>query len=143
MAKNYYAILGISPTATAEDIREAYRKRAKELHPDHYGENSNPFLEVQEAYNILSNPGYRRKYDSSRQKSRFYDIPSNTSEIETLRPGKSQAEPLRDEGKPTNLGAIYPESSFRTVRPLGIRDVYVTVLFRISGIGRIEDLRHN
>jgi hypothetical protein len=33
--KNYYAIGGVLPTATAEDIRGAYRRRAKELHPDH------------------------------------------------------------------------------------------------------------
>lgn len=117
MAKNYYTILGILPTATAEDIREAYRKRAKELHPDHYGENSNPFLEMQEAYNTLSHPGHRRHYDRSLQKSRFYEATFDPAEIETLRPGGSRVEPLRGQGKPANLGEIYPESSFRTVHP--------------------------
>jgi molecular chaperone DnaJ len=117
MAKNYYTILGVLPTATSEDIRGAYRRRAKELHPDHYGENSNPFLEVQEAYGVLSDPSHRRSYDRSLQKPRDYAGPSNPSEIETLRPGRSRVEPLRGTGEPVNLGEIYPQGSFQTVRP--------------------------
>jgi hypothetical protein len=50
MAKNYHAILGVSPTATFEEIRSAYRQRAKHYHPDYFGKNSAPFLGVQEAW---------------------------------------------------------------------------------------------
>jgi DnaJ-class molecular chaperone len=117
VAKNYYTILGILPTATAEDIREAYSKRAKELHPDHYGENSSPFLEVQEAYNTLGNPDHRRNYDRRLHKSQLHATSLNPAQIETLRPGRSSVEPLRGQGTPVNLGEIYPESSFRTARP--------------------------
>ena len=117
MAKNYYTILGVLPTATAEDIRGAYRKRAKELHPDHYGDNSSPFLEVQEAYNVLSNPRYRRNYDRSLKKSPLYTTSSNPSGIETLRPRSSRVESLRGTGETVNFGEIYPKSSFQTVRP--------------------------
>jgi|GEM_PF-218738 len=117
MAKNYYAILGVLPDATPEDIRGAYRRRAKELHPDHYGENSHPFLEVQEAYDVLSDPLHRRSYDHSRQKSRIRADSINSSEIEPLRPGSHRAEPLRGTGQPANLEQIYPQHSFQTVRP--------------------------
>ena len=92
MAKNYYAILGVLPNATPEDIRDAYLRRAKELHPDHYGENSRPFLEMQEAYNVLSDPGHRSSYDRSLKKTRLYSNPQNPSEIETLRPGRHRAD---------------------------------------------------
>jgi DnaJ-class molecular chaperone len=36
MAKSYFAILGISQNATVDEIRSAYRRLAKEFHPDHY-----------------------------------------------------------------------------------------------------------
>ena len=117
MAKNYYAILGILPNATSEDIRGAYRRRAKELHPDHYGKNSSPFLEVQEAYGVLSDPGHRRNYDRSLQKTRVHADSQNFLEVETLRPSRSRVETLRSTGEPANLGEIYPRSSFQTVRP--------------------------
>lgn len=116
MAKNYYAILGVLPTATPEDIRGAYRRRAKQLHPDHYGENSSPFLEVQEAYGVLSDPAHRRDYDRSLRRPGFYAHPSHPSEIETLRVGGSHVEPLRGTGEPINLGEI-PLHGFQTVRP--------------------------
>jgi molecular chaperone DnaJ len=116
MAKNYYTILGVLPTATPEDIRGAYRRRAKQLHPDHYGENSSPFLEVQEAYGVLSDPAHRRDYDRSLRRPRFYTRPSHPSEIETLRPGGSRVEPLRGTGEPVNLGEISLHG-FQTVRP--------------------------
>jgi len=117
MAKNYYAILGVLPDATPEDIRGAFKKRAKELHPDHYGENSSPFLEVQEAYGVLSDPGHRRDYDRSQRKHRSYAEARNPSEIEILRSSRARTEPLKGSGEPTDLGEIYLQSSFRTSRP--------------------------
>ena len=117
MAKNYYAILGVLPTATSEDIRGAYRRRAKELHPDHFGENSSPFLEVQEAYGVLSDPGHRRNYDRSLRKPKFYSDSSNPSEIEILRPGRNRAEPLKSGSEPINLGKISLHGSFQSSRP--------------------------
>jgi len=117
MAKDYYAILGVLPTATTEDVRRAYRRRAKELHPDHYGENSRPFLEVQEAYGVLGDPSHRRTYDRSLQKPGFYASISDSPVIETLQPGGSRAEPLRGTGKPVDLGQISPQVSFQTIRP--------------------------
>lgn len=63
MPKDYYLILGITSDATLDDIKEAYRRLAKEFHPDHYGENLSPFLAIQEAYSVLSDPIKRQTHD--------------------------------------------------------------------------------
>ncbi len=65
MAINYYVVLGISSDSTQNEIRAAYRKLAKEFHPDHFGKKSSPFLTIQEAYSVLSDAEKRKKYDTS------------------------------------------------------------------------------
>ena len=117
MAKNYYKILGILPTATTRDVRDAYRRRAKELHPDHYGENSNPFLEVQEAYGILGDPDHRRRYDRSIQASRIHPAAEKFSDVEPLRPNRPEVEPLRAREGPFAYETIDLRDSFRSHRP--------------------------
>jgi hypothetical protein len=65
-SKRYYEILGVSPQASASDIKMAYRKKAQELHPDK-NPNKNTtrdFQLLQEAYNILKNPSSRARYDA-------------------------------------------------------------------------------
>jgi hypothetical protein len=63
MQKNYYVVLGIAPGASPEEIKAAFRRRVRELHPDVSGLNSGPFIEVQEAYAVLSDPERRQRYD--------------------------------------------------------------------------------
>ena len=67
MMKDYYIILGLPAGATPDDIKIAYRRRALELHPDTSGAESEPFLTLQEAYSVLSDPDRRREYDRQRQ----------------------------------------------------------------------------
>ena len=69
MARNYYLILGIGTDASPENIKAAFRQRALELHPDKSGMNSSPFIEAQEAYATLSDPGRRRAYDRQLRQS--------------------------------------------------------------------------
>jgi molecular chaperone DnaJ len=64
LAKDYYAILGLGCDATPEEIKAAYRRKAHELHPDHGGTDCRPFLDIQEAYDALSDPARRRAYDN-------------------------------------------------------------------------------
>lgn len=65
MGKSYYDVLGLSRTATPTDIKKAYRKRAKLLHPDvnPRADAATKFLKVTEAYEILSDPDKRTFYD--------------------------------------------------------------------------------
>jgi DnaJ-class molecular chaperone len=63
MARNYYVVLGVSSDATQDEIRSAYRRQAKKYHPDCSGEDSEPFLDIGEAYDVLGDPARRRAYD--------------------------------------------------------------------------------
>jgi molecular chaperone DnaJ len=60
--KDYYQILGISRSASQEDIKKAYRKLAHKYHPDKGGDEKK-FKEINEAYQILSNKEKRDQYD--------------------------------------------------------------------------------
>jgi curved DNA-binding protein CbpA len=61
--KDLYVILQVARTAIPEEIHGAYRRRALELHPDRSGASSEPFLELQRAYSVLSDPAQRAAYD--------------------------------------------------------------------------------
>jgi molecular chaperone DnaJ len=62
---DYYEVLGVSRDASAEDIKRAYRKLARQLHPDVNpgAEAEERFKEVGRAYDVLSNPEKRQQYD--------------------------------------------------------------------------------
>ena len=64
--QDYYEILGVARTATPEEIRSAFRKKAREYHPDVAKDKvkgAEKFKEVNEAYEVLSDPAKRAKYD--------------------------------------------------------------------------------
>ena len=63
LSKDYYKILEVEKDASAEDIKKAFRKLAHEHHPDKGGDEDK-FKELNEAYEVLSDPDKRRDYDS-------------------------------------------------------------------------------
>lgn len=63
MSKDYYHILGISKGASADDVKKAFRELAHKHHPDKAGGNAEKFKEINEAYQVLSNPQKRAQYD--------------------------------------------------------------------------------
>jgi molecular chaperone DnaJ len=68
--KDYYAVLGVPSTATAKDITKAYRKLARELHPDKNPNNAaaeERFKEVSAAYDVLGDETRRAEYDEVRR----------------------------------------------------------------------------
>ena len=66
MAKDYYQTLGVARSATQDEIKKAYRKLAKQHHPDMNKGNKSAeekFKEISQAYDVLGDPEKRKKYD--------------------------------------------------------------------------------
>src|SRR3954466_13671020 len=74
--KDYYSTLGVAKTATEKEIKAAYRKLARKLHPDvNPGDKTSEskFKEVNEAYEVLGDPEKRKKYDELGSNWRMYE----------------------------------------------------------------------
>jgi curved DNA-binding protein CbpA len=95
---DYYEMLGVSKTASANEIRQAYARLAREKHPDRYldpGEKQRAhayFQELTSAFNTLYNPNSRREYDASRER------PTPRTPEEIARDAFERANEARDAG---------------------------------------------
>ena len=102
--KNHYQNLGVTPTATAADIKKAYRKLAKIYHPDHNPKRRSAegrFKLLQQAYDTLSDPEKREQYDQLLSE----DPPVNVESDETVIAGWSWAR-LEPHIFPFIIGAV-------------------------------------
>lgn len=136
--KDPYGLLGVSRGASEEDVRKAYRRLAREYHPD-----ANPgdikseerFKEIQQAYEILSNPNKRREYDErSRPTSRKRRPGSSTKRTRGPRKTTGSASGGRDGGREINwqLNVEGVEDIARISRILGMD---ITRLSKLAGEG--------
>jgi len=65
--EDYYNILEVPETATSEEIKKAYRKKSKEFHPDVNPDGENQFKKIAEAYDVLSDPDKKQRYDNQKK----------------------------------------------------------------------------
>ena len=98
MTKDYYLTLHVKADATTEEIEAAYRRLALEVNPDRSGSGSDPFLEIQEAYSVLSDPRQRALYDEEGEQIR----------VARFRVGRSKTERFGEQAWDQPLRPVQP-----------------------------------
>ena len=116
-----YDLLGVPPGATQGEIQKAYRQAARKLHPD---VNTTPgatefFLDIQEAYEILSDPARRRAYDRERIKTNAA-APHLHIDVQYSRPALQQSSEPQLIYVLLQGEAVNPDGERRTSPPLNI-----------------------
>jgi DnaJ-class molecular chaperone len=107
--RDYYIVLGVSRTESTAGIREAFRNLAKKYHPDLGGpESTHTFQEIARAYEILSDPEQRRRYDQTLSGSERVLRP------EPLKPTQRQHTYQAELLVPETMSIIH---DFGTIRP--------------------------
>lgn len=119
--KDFYRILGVPDNATIADIKSAYRRLAKQYHPDlnpgskHSEER---FKEILDAYTILSDEDLRAQYDRKRRygssSTGAYDAPPHN-------PGENKREPRRKEYPPEYIEMMRQRNRSRVVKQISRR----------------------
>lgn len=139
MPKNYYILLGLSPGASLEEVKCAYRRRAKELHPDYSGQSSESFQEIQEAYSILGNPSRKEEYDHRLEQIRAVRQRRATPGVETMTAPSARPEPMRaPSDSPVGWETASLTKSFWTYRP-SLDELFDRLWSNFSQISRPKD----
>lgn len=100
---NYYDVLGVSKNATGEEIKKAFRELAHKHHPDKQGGDEKKFKEINEAYQVLSNPEKRKQYDQYGQTFEQARSQGGFSGFEGFRDFSDYAEAFRNGGANVNF----------------------------------------
>jgi molecular chaperone DnaJ len=144
--RDFYQVLGVPDSASAEDIKKAYRKLAKQYHPDANPNNATAverFKEISEAHTVLSDPAKRKQYDQMRRLGAF----TGAAPRRPRGPGPSAGGPGAtsedmdgaefDLGNLGGLGDIFSSIFGRNRRDEGRSDMeaVVEVPFRVAALG--------
>lgn len=123
--KDYYRVLGVSETATVDEVKKAFRRLAKQYHPDRNPNNpqaAERFKEINEAHDVLSDPDKRKKYDQLRRYGAFAG------------PGRG---PGTSGGSYESSGIDFDVSDLGSFGGLG--DLFSSIFGRRGGAGRMEE----
>lgn len=123
MQQDYYLVLGITSDASQADIKDAYRRLAKEYHPDHYKGNHRPFQAIQEAYAVLSDPARRRHHDSR--------VLKKNPGLRKAQPFSGHLEPLVPEPFSETFFCHSPFRAFHPYQPFSKQRI--TIYFNVNG----------
>jgi curved DNA-binding protein len=117
--KDYYATLGVSKTATAKEIKQAFRKLARKYHPDvNPGDKTAEakFKEINEAYEVVGDPEKRKKYDELGSNWKMYE--------QAQRAGGAGAGGFDPSQWNVNFGGGGGQGSYRTMTADEMRDLF-------------------
>ena len=156
MTKDYYKILGVAEFDNADDIKKAYRKLARKLHPDVAGNSDEAlarFKEINEAYEILSNQVKKAEYDRARK---FYNYAhENFQSQQNYKSEQNTTNPQSEhKGFSFNwedfLGKKYRENAFKEKKakaPVKGKDIYtdldISVFEATCGATKTINMLHN
>ena len=136
-AKNHYQVLGLSKDASSKEIRAAFIRLSKELHPDVTPKQSDvSFVDVNEAYSVLSNPATRREYDV-RQGPLIHHYPRHYPINHTYGPGGTH------QFYESQQNMYYEQKRFSNATVAGFLCIFIILggvlqFFRISGFMKTQ-----
>lgn len=146
--QDFYALLGVPDSASPEEIKKAYRKLAKQYHPDANPNNAaavEKFKAISEAHGVLSDPEKKAKYDQMRRLGAFGGFGSRTSGGAQPRARRPAGQPQPDEQDLGDFGSFGLGDIFSSIFGKGRRaeesagpepvEVSVSVPFRTAAVG--------